>query len=228
MIDVYLPIILALIIALTYYYSNKHTIKDKERSKKIVSFSAGVAITYVLLKLFPTFTEGVLSINKLLFISLLFGFIIHHIIEKEIYTHTTKHELIKMLSLEENVFSFVYHIIIGFILATFIKENIIQGLLFFVPMAFYTFLSMLPSKPHHSKKNALLLSIATPLGVLIALFLGKFMPLWLEYALIGLATGVLLFAVIRHHIPFGKRGKISYFTIGFLLYAILIIASWYI
>jgi len=228
MIVVFLPLVLALVISLTYFYSNKYTIKHKGRSKKIISFSAGVSITYVLLELFPTFTEGALSINKILFLSVLVGFIAHHVIEKEIYKHSPKHDLIRMLSLEENVFSFIYHVIIGIVLVTFIKEGVFQGLLFFFPVASYTFLSNLSTDPHHSKTKALFLSSATLMGVVIAMIFGKLFPLQLEYFLMGLAVGVLLFAVIRHHIPFGKKGRIGYFTFGFLIYSLLIVLSWYV
>lgn len=223
-----LPIILAIIISFIYYLSNRYNITHKEWNKRIVSFSAGVSIIYVLLELFPTFTEGALPINKLLFISIPFGFIAHHIIEKEIYKHNHKHELIKMLSLEEYIFSFVYHLIIGTVLVTFTKTSLVQGVLFFVPVALYTFLSTLSTSPHPTKTKTVLLSSATLIGVLIALLLINFVPFWMELLLMGLAIGVLLFSVIRHHIPFGRKGRLGYFTIGFIFYSFLIIISWYL
>ena len=226
MIDGFLPILLAVIISFAYYYSNKYTIKHEEWNKKIVSFSAGVSITYVLLELFPTFTESALSIHKIVFISIPIGFIIHHIIEKEIYMHNIKRELVRMLTLEEHVFSFVYHFIIGIILVTFAKGSATEALLFSIPMLSYTFLSNLPASPHPLKIKALFLSSATILGTVLALIWK--MPHWLEFSLIGVAVGVLLYTVIRHHIPFGKKGKTGYFTIGFILYSTLIILSWYI
>jgi hypothetical protein len=161
-----------------------------------------------------------------LFLSIPVGFIIHHIIEKEIYQHSRKDELTKLLTLEENVFSFVYHLVIGIIIITFIKLSIIQGILFFIPMALYTFLSTLPTKTHPSRLKSLFLSSATMIGVVIGLLVGGFIPIWVQSTLIGLITGVLLFAVIRHHIPFGRKGHIGYFTVGFLLYSLLIVLSW--
>ena len=226
MIDGYLPILLAVIICVVFYYSKKWTIHHESWKKKIFSFSAGVSITYVLLELFPTFTESALAIHKIIFISIPVGFIIHHIIEKEIYKHNNKRELVKMLTLEEHVFSFVYHFIIGIILVVFAKGSATEAILFSIPMVSYTFLSNLPGNPHPLKIKALFLSSATLLGTLLALFWE--MPQWLNFSLIGLAIGVLLFTVIRHHIPFGKKGRIGYFTIGFLIYSALIILSWYV
>jgi len=226
--DVYLPLAFAVILGLTYYFSNKYSIRHKEWNKKIISFSAGVSITYILLELFPVFTEGALILNKLLFVSILVGFIAHHIIEKEIYKHNHRHELVKMLSLEENIFSFVYHIIIGAVMVTFFKSSVIQGVLFFIPMVFYTFLSTLPTSPHPKKIKGALLSGATFIGAVIGVVLWTVIPSWFQFMLMGLAIGALLFTVIRHHIPFGRRGRIGWFTIGFSAYSLLIILSWYI
>jgi len=225
--DVLLPLGLAIAVSMTYYYSNQYSIK-KEKGKRILSFSAGVAIVYILLELFPVFTEGALGISKLVFLSIPGGFIIHHIIEKEIYTHNRRHELIRMLSLEENVFSFVYHMIIGMVIVFFIRGGLIEGFLFFVPVGLYTFLSMLPASPHRSRWKAIVLSSSTLIGTVLAILFWDWIPVWFEFVLVGLAIGVLLFTVIRHHIPFGRKGRLGYFTAGFVIYSALIVLSWYI
>lgn len=222
-----LPLIFAIVIAVTYYYTNRFKIKHRVYSQKILSFAAGVSITYVLLELFPAFTEVALSISKLLFVSILLGFIAHHLIEKEIYKHNRDHELIKLLTLEENIFSFVYHIILGIVLVTFAKESTIEGVLAFVPILTFTLVSTLPMAPHPTKIKTLFMSSSTIIGALLALLWEK-IPLWLEFSLIGLATGVLLYTVIRHHIPFGRKGRIGYFTLGFVLYSLFIIMTWYV
>jgi hypothetical protein len=225
--NIFLPLLLAVIVSFAYYYSNKHTIKHKEWNKKIVSFSAGVSITYVLLELFPTFTEASLRIDRLVYLSVPIGFIVHHIIEKEIYKHNSKIELIRMLTLEEHVFSFIYHIILGMILVTFARGSATEALLLAIPILSYTFLSNLPANRHPIKSKAIFLSSATVIGTVIAL-LWKSIPYWLEFFLIGVAIGVLLYTVIRHHIPFGSKGKVGYFTLGFAIYSILIVLNWFI
>jgi hypothetical protein len=222
----YLPVLLAVIISFAHYYSRKFTIIHKEYSRKIVSFSAGLSITYVLLELFPRFTETAINISQFIYIAIPLGFIIHHVIEKEIYKHNSKVELIKMLSLEETVFSFVYHIIIGIILVTFARGSATQAILFSIPMVSYTFLSNLPANPHPLKIKAIFLSSATLIGTAIAM-IWKNLPIEVEFSLIGIAIGVLLYTIIRHHIPFGKKGHIGYFTLSFVLYTLLIVASWY-
>ncbi len=222
----YLPVLLAVIISFAHYYSRKFSIKHKEYSRKIISFSAGVSITYVLLELFPSFTEAAISLSRFVYISIPLGFIIHHVIEKEIYKNNTKQELVRMLSLEETVFSFIYHIIIGIILVTFARGSATQAILFSIPMVSYTFLSNLPANPHPLKIKAIFLSSATLIGTAIAVIWGN-IPKEVEFSLIGVAIGVLLYTIIRHHIPFGKKGHIGYFTLSFILYTALIVASWY-
>ena len=228
MIENILPFVFAVFAGLTYFFSNKFDIKHKKYYYKILSFSAGVSITYVLLELFPTFTEGAIDINKLLFISVAAGFISHHLVEKYIYQHNSRHELVKNLTFEENVFSFVYHIILGIVIVTFTKQSILRGTLFFLPLVSYTFVSTLPTNPHSSIKKSVLLSASTLIGVLLAVFVWTTRQLWIEFSLIGIALGVMLFTVIRHHIPFGRRGKIWYFSLGFIIYSMLIIGSWFV
>lgn len=223
----YLPLFLALLVGLTYFLVNRFNVKRSHHTPKMVSFAAGVSITYVLLELFPLFTEISAKISKFLFFSVLLGFIIHHIIEKEIYIHNQKHELIKKLSTEEQVFSFVYHLILGMLLVTFFQQHFLDGLLFFVPLLLFVFISTLPAERHTSTAKAIFLASATLLGALFSTFVWTNRPLWIEGALVGFVTGVLLFTIVRHHIPFGRAGKVGYFSLGFILYALIIMASWY-
>jgi hypothetical protein len=231
MIEIYLPLFFALVIAITYYHANRYNVKltltRRKHSTKVLSFAAGISITYVLLELIPTFTKIAFSINKALLISIPLGFIFHHLLEKEIYQHTHKHELIRIISFEENFFSYFYHLILGVILVIFAKEGLISGILSFIPLLTFTIVNTLPMGPHPTKSKTLLMSSSTVVGVIIT-SLWKTIPFWLEIFLMGLATGILLYTVIRHHIPFGKKGKIGYFTLSFILYTLLIMITWYI
>ncbi|MBT5739625.1 hypothetical protein HOI26_00865 [Candidatus Woesearchaeota archaeon] len=222
-----LAVFFAVVAGVTYYFSNKLNIKKKSYGHKMFSFSAGISITYVLLDLFPTFTEVAAGISKLLFLSIPIGFIIHHLIEKEIYLHNKKNELVKVLTLEENTFSFVYHILLGIVLVAFLRESLFQGILLFIPIILFTFVSTLPTKRHQKFSKAVFLASSTLFGTIIGIF-WKHIPIVVEATFIGLVTGVLLFTVVRHHIPFGRKGKVSYFTLGFLIYAAIIVASWFI
>ncbi len=221
-----LPLIFATVVSLVYILSNKFQIRHKENKQKIISFAAGVSITYLLLDFYPRFTEGALEISNYLFIAVLFGFTIHHIIEKEIYLHHHKHGLVKMLTLEENIFSYIYHVVVGIVMVYLTNLSIFDGTLYFATILAYTFVSTLPTKPHESHKKSIILASSTVLGAIIGLLLTPIMPVWVQFLLMGLAIGVLLFTVVRHHIPFGRHGRVDYFILGFMMYAILILASW--
>mgnify|MGYP007077397687 CR=1 FL=1 len=224
----FLPIMFSAVVSVVYYLSNRFKIKKKDSKHRIISFSAGVSITYLLLEFFPRFTEGALGIHRLLFLSVLFGFTIHHIIEKEIYIHHSKHGLIKMLSLEENVFSYLYHIIVGGVLVYLTRQSVVEGFLYFITILSYTFVSTLPTKPHQSKYKAMLLASSTVVGAIFMTLSYQYMAEWMHLLLMGLAIGVLIFTVTRHHIPFGRNGRADYFTLGLILYAALIMASWFV
>lgn len=228
MASIMLPIVLALLVGVIQFISHNLDIRRKHHTQKITSFAAGVSITYILLELFPTFTDVAVKISRTLYLSVLIGFITHHLIEKELYMHNKRHELVKKLREEENIFNFVYHIIVGIVLVAFINQSITQGVLFFFAISLFTFVSMLPANAHTKNKKIALLSTGTVLGTAIALSVGKLIPLWLEFSFVGLIVGILLFTIIRHHIPFGRKGRIGYFTLGFILYSLIIISSWYI
>lgn len=224
----FLPIMFSVVVSVIYFLSNKFKIKKKDAKLRIISFSAGVSITYLLLEFFPRFTEGALSVHRLLFLSVLFGFTAHHIIEKEIYMHHSKHGLVKMLSLEENVFSYVYHIVVGGVLVYLARTSIIDGFFYFVTIMSYTFVSTLPTKPHSSWIHSVVLSSSTVVGAIVMSLVYNFVPEWLHLIFMGFAIGVLIFTVTRHHIPFGRDGRADYFTLGLILYAGLIMASWFV
>lgn len=227
MADYLIALLLALVVGIIYFLSNKLDLKHRGHPQRLYSFSAGVSITYILLELFPLFTEQAQELSKFLFIFVLLGFIAHHLIEKEIYQHNKQHELVKKLGLEEQGFSFIYHFILGMVLVAIIGRDLVAGFLFFIPILLFVFISTLQTNPHRSKLKAYLLSGSTFFGALLATFIWKNIPAWTESALIGLVVGVLLFTITRHHIPFGRRGKIGYFSLGFIIYSLIIMISWY-
>ncbi len=224
--EMFIPIFLAVIVGIVEYFSKRINVSGKRYSSKILSFSAGVSITYLLLELLPEFMEASFGINKYLFLALPLGFISHHLIEKEIYKHNYKHDLVKMLTLEEHLFYFFYHVILGTVIVTFSLESTTKVLLLFFTILSFTAVSNLPSLKHRSVQRALFLSTSTLIGVLLALSIWKFIPQWIHFSLVGFAAGILLFTVTRHHIPFGRKGRIGYFSIGFILYSLIIMASW--
>ena len=81
-----IAIILAVILGVVQYFKEKTFKACGSYYKHVISFSAGIAITYLFLDLFPSFSEKVLKLNQLLFIFLLIGFVVIHLVEKYIST----------------------------------------------------------------------------------------------------------------------------------------------
>ncbi len=218
-----LELIYAFLVGITEYSSRQfQLVKHRD---KILSFAAGVSITYLILELMPLFSEVAFKINKLLFLAVLLGFILHHSVEMTIYKHNRKHELVKKISLEENVFFYIYHFIVGVVLVAFLAGSVIQGTFFFISILAYTVVGNLPMRRQHKWWKSLFMASSTLTGTLFALIVT--IPIWIQYSLIGFAIGVLLFAVTRHHIPFRQKGRIGFFLLGFYIYSILIVLSWY-
>ncbi|MBI2125674.1 hypothetical protein HYU08_03915 [Candidatus Woesearchaeota archaeon] len=222
----YLPILFALIIVATHYLVSKLHHNCNKFHFEIISFSAGVSIAYVLLELLQNFIEAALSIHKLVFISLLIGFSIHHIIEKEIYQHKHRQALRRYLSFEEEAFSFFDQVVLGFVLVSLFKESFMAGAIAFLPILAFTIVNALNSK-HSTELKIVVAASATMVGTLINVALGD-LPAWLQVSLHGLASGLILFTVTRHHIPFGRDGRPKYFAFGVLASSLIIITTWYL
>ena len=216
-----IAIIFGLVMGITHYLSEHLNLKDTKYYAQLISFSAGISITYIFLDLFPQFSEGAIQINKFLFIFVLLGFISFHLVEKYIYLHSPKDKLIRELAIEDTVISFVYHFIVGMIIVSFVEQGWVKGTLFFIPVLFYTAVSTLPVDKTKFMAIRFVLSMSTLLGVLFASFV-NIIPM-IYYALLGTVIGILLFTIIRHSIPSGKEGKPLSFTIGVIVYTLIII-----
>jgi len=213
---------------LAQYFSEEICLRCKTYSPKIISFVAGISITYLFLDLFPTFAEGALGLTRLLFFSVVFGFAVFYIIEKYIYKHYSKNQLRKELAIEESFASFIYHFVIGMVIVTFVDRGIFPAILFFAPPLFYTSISSFVS--HHSKYKSIkiLLSTSTLLGILFVLFVYPNLPPIIKFSLLGFVIGVLSYEIIRHSVPGGKKGEPIFFILGATIYSLLITFMWVI
>ena len=224
-----LVLVLSFVLGMVYYLGNQIDIKKKSYQAKIISLSAGISITYLILELFPSFTVGAFAINQLLFLAVLFGFIIHHVIEKNIFRHHhMKQELIRLLTVEENMFSYAYHFLVGILLLFFMRLEVLQGILFFFPILSYTLVNAITMKPHDSKLESSLNASASFVGVIFGLIFFDFISLAVFYLLLGIVTGILLFSITRHQVPFGNKGQPEYFILGTICYGALIVGSWFL
>lgn len=214
--------ILAIILGLAQYWSEDFCLKCHTGFRRFISFAAGISISYVFLDLFPKFTEGAAEISELLFLSVLAGFVVFHLIEKYIYLYAPEDKLAGELAIEDSMVSFIYHFFIGILLVQLSGLGITEGLLFFIPIFFFTVISTLPVEASSRESVKIIVSSSTLVGVIFAHYLFNITQT-MFFTLLGFIGGALLFTVIRHSMPFGREGKPFYFFIGVVLYSLLIL-----
>jgi zinc transporter ZupT len=225
-----LAIFFGVVIGVVHYLSDKIH-ESKTYKNELLSLAAGVSLTYLLLFLLPELYEGVQELQKLLFLFVLLGAVVFHLVEKYIYQHKKKKKIIADLSAVHAVSFFSYHFIIGVVLVNLLQRNIILGTLFFIPIISYTAVGQVSLKEIHAKvKEKILLKIflaaSTLIGVIEAVYI-QIQPRYF-YALLGFVAGAMLYHVMRESIPSEKEGNGLFFLLGAVIYTILIMFVWFI
>ena len=224
---VYAALVFGLVLGIAHYLSDGfHYHKNKW---KIISFGAGVMLSYLILDLFPRLYLGVSFLNNFIFLLVLLGFALLHLVEKYIYQHASKNKKLKELRLMHSMIFFVYYAILGIILKNITDINLRDGFLLFLPLIFHTTLGAASlNEIHHTiirnKLLRLLLSASPLIGVLVASFFS--ISQMVNHMLIAFISGILLFIVIREVIPKESQGDPLDFLLGMIVYSILIIITW--
>ncbi|MAE42882.1 hypothetical protein CMO93_03860 [Candidatus Woesearchaeota archaeon] len=216
--------VLALILSVVDFFTEGLFSKGSLSKMKFISFAAGVSIAYIFLVLLPEIYSGAITINRLIFLAVLFGFAIFHIIEKYIRQNFTGQALRKEHRFVHSATSFIYFLIVGFLLVKVTGTNILNGTLLFIPIMLHIVIDSLPrraTKKHHLR--ALHASSA---------FLGAVSATFIEVGntgnmiLLGIVGGALLYTVIRESLPKDREGKPLYFITGLLLFTVIILLLW--
>jgi len=223
---IYSAVIMAVILGAVQFFSERISEKCGRYYIHVTSFSAGVSTAYLLLDLIPHFSHRAVQISRFLFLSLLGGFVVIHLVEKYIYQHSSGERRVQRLGIENLSASFAYHFILGIVIFDFTARDIREALLLFVPILIFTGVSTLPLHRHHSAWLNLFLSSSTLTGVLFAGIAGSAITPAIQAALLGFILGSVLFSVIRHSLPMGTEGKPVYFLLGVIVYSPLVMAGW--
>lgn len=217
--------ILALILSIVDFFTEGLFSKASPNKMKFISFSAGASISYIFLILLPEIYSGAMNINRLLFLALLFGFGIFHIIEKYIRQNFTGPALRKEHRVVHSSTSFIYFFVVGFLLVKLSEaDGNISAVLLFVPIMLHIIVDSLPRR-HTKKRHLRALSASSP-------FLGAILASMLDIGyignviLLGIVGGALLYTVVRESLPREREGRPMYFIIGLLLFTILILLLW--
>ncbi len=221
------PIILGFILAFIHYFSEFfHNHCNKKLVGRLLSFVAGVSVSYLFLYLLPELTQGTKNLNMLLFFFLLTGFTFFHLIEKYVYQHETGNKRAKQLNEIHTITFFCYHVLVGVVLTRLAVLGMRNILLFFVPIALHSAISSFSLKEVHSSKHheshiaRIFLSLSPLFGVFFALRFGLADTYF--YSSLGFLGGALLYIVIHDLIPRGKKGKPFFFFLGTFLYAVTV------
>lgn len=222
-----LSLMLAGILSLADYVTETIHIKKLRKNQKLISFSSGVVVSYIILSLFPEIASYALSDGKSVFLFALIGFVTLNLVEQYIYKEVGQ---LKSPSLYHKgvhvAYFFIYNFFIGVVLVSFASKGLVQTMLFFVPFLLYIIAEMLPQEFEFKNQSFKLIYSLAPLfgAVFGAMYISFVMPVLGE--LISLVTGTLLYIVIRESLPSDKAEKPLYFMSGVLCYTLIIFLSW--
>ena len=207
-------------------FVTEHAIAHKiKKNYKLISFSAGVAISYIILSLFPEISEYALIYSRNIFLYALLGFVSLNLVEQYVYKSNAKNQSISHKTVHVAYF-FVYNFFIGAILAIFASKGLAKALLFFIPFLLYIIVEILPQEFQFKKNLSKVIYSSAPLfGALAAIrYIDIISSIFGE--LLSFITGTLLYIVIRESLPSEKTEKPFYFIIGVLFYTAIFLISW--
>ncbi len=229
-VETALPWIFAGLLVFIHHFGEHLSKTAFAHQEKIMSFSAGVTITYVFLQLLPEHQKGVEYLGEFGSLSVLLGFAAIHITEKWVYHHEKSATDIRKDFREiHSVFLFLYYFAIGLLLHELLQNSVIDGTLFFIPVMFHTAISSfsLLELDDALLNNAIVkaaITVAALIGVGAASFLSIGSALF--YVILGIVTGMFLYVVIHDSMPADETGKPAYFLIGLLFYTSIMIYVW--
>ena len=222
-----LSLILAGILSLADYITETMLSKKLRSSKKLVSFSSGVVISYIILDLLPEITSRVLIDGRKLFLYALFGFAALNLIEQFIYKEVGRGRNIPGYHKKIHIiYFFIYNFAVGLVLVNFAARGFTQTMLFFVPFLLYIVAEMLPQQfEFKSELFKALYFMAPVFGALAGIYsIDTVSSIFGE--LISFLTGTLLYIAIRESLPSEEAERPFYFIAGILFYTIIIYLSW--
>lgn len=197
--------------------------------ESIVSFSSGVSITYIFVQLMPEFHRIAAGSSELIFLFPLLGFSSIHLLEKYLAKSGLEDEEVRKDYGEiHSTFLFIYHGAIGYLIASLIAENLVSGLLFFLPIILHVAVSSLSVTELHEdfvqrKTVKYAITLAPLLGVL-AHRVGGFTDQFFD-PVFGTVIGMFFYIVIRDSMPRDDQGQPEEYIAGAIIYLSVILAA---
>jgi len=213
-----------LFLGIIHYISEGLSPKKGIHRYRIISFAAGISITYLFLNLLPHTYEAATHLKEWVFVFLLLGFSAYHLIEKLTYKHADQDKLARELKEIHSISFFVYYFLVGIVLKDEIRIDIIDGILFLVPVALHAALSAVSlSRIHGEVRESnvvkIVLSMSSLLGVIFAMFIE--VPPVMDNILISVIAGVLLYIIVKEFLPEKKEGQPLFFILGMVFFLMI-------
>jgi hypothetical protein len=228
-IEINLPLLLAFALALVHFLGEEIEEYISGYRQRIVSFGAGVSISYIFLQLLPEFHSMAIGRHNPVFLFPLLGFSSLHLVEKYIAkSDVTGDEARKEYGEIHSIFLFLYSLVIGYLLASLVARNTVSGLLFFVAIIIHVAVSSFSLSELHEDFARKLhvkigLSSAPVIGVLIHAS-GLVSDVVFTPAF-GAVVGMFSYVVIRDSIPRDEKGMPIEYVAGMTLYIVVILVS---
>ncbi len=215
---------LGILLGAIHYFSEDIVLAEGRMRCRVVSFAAGFSIAYLFLDLLPRTYEATVHIERMAFAFLLLGFAVFHLLEKFIYQHADPTALSQELKELHSISFFVYYFMVGIVIEDVLQTSIVEGVLFFVPVALKAGLSTASLSHIHGEVRESVwlkvgLSLSTVLGVILAMVVR--IPLLVHNVLISLISGVLLYVIVREFLPEKKEGEPVFFIAGLAVFSVL-------
>lgn len=221
-----LALFYAIILAATHFFSEKITIQNKLWHIRVISFVAGISVTYAFLALLPEAYKAFQTQGRLIFIFIIIGFTLVHVIEKYIYKQQERHaQLQHSLKEVHSIAFFIYYLLLGAILVELSRIGIIQSMLFFIPILFYSAVGLVSlDKIHHKVIQRGAFKFALSSSIIIGVLLADILLQtgFIFDALFALVIGAFIYVALIDFVPKEKKGEPVFFVIGVVIYSILI------
>ncbi|NIM91549.1 MAG: hypothetical protein GTO17_11450 [Candidatus Aminicenantes bacterium] len=217
----FLALALAFLLGLLHFFSDMIRFSEDERKYRIISFAAGISISYLFLDLLPHTYEAAVLLREWVFVFLLLGFALFHLVEKYIYQHADQKKLAKELKEVHSISFFVYYFLVGIVLENKLQASVLEGTLFLIPVGLHAGLSTASLSRIHGEIRENLwakiaLSSSSLLGVAFAILVH--IPSLLDNISISLIAGVLLYIIVKEFLPEKRKGQPIFFIFGIILF----------
>jgi hypothetical protein len=216
---VIIPIVYGVILAVVHFFNDEFQTHFEWCKNRLVSLGAGIAVAYIFLYMFPELFK-ITNGETTVFILVLIGFTLFHVVEKHVYQHKSTKRILKELKEVHSIAFFIYHFLIGVTLFYFASGNFTNGLVFFIPIFIHALVSNLSlSEIHEHIRESLPFRIFLALASLLGVLLASFVPISLfAFSLIlAFVIGMLLYVVVRDSIPKKTDGVTIYFILGAMI-----------